>query len=270
VLADQAACPFRAFARHRLRAEPLETPAEGLDAAKRGVLLHKLMSSLWASLKDSFSLEKDTSSAIEQAAADAVKELKLEGRFAELERARLARLAADWLEIEKARKDFAVVAVEKPISFSIAGIEYTGRIDRMDRLGGGGHALIDYKTSRNPSPKHWEPPRPDDPQLPLYAVSAKEDIVAVAFAKVRPGDMKFMGFSRDEKSIEGVKKARAWQSLLQDWKAEAESLGAAFAQGDARVDPKKDLQTCRYCALQTLCRVYEKINVLAESEEGWE
>jgi hypothetical protein len=28
--------------------------------------------------------------------------------------------------------------------------------------------------------------------------------------------------------------------------------------------------TCRYCGLETLCRVYEKINVLAEEEyEEW-
>src|SRR5213594_3620240 len=35
VLSDQAACPFRAFARHRLHAQELEEPAEGLDASKR-------------------------------------------------------------------------------------------------------------------------------------------------------------------------------------------------------------------------------------------
>ena len=36
------------------------------------------------------------------------------------------------------------------------------------------------------------------------------------------------------------------------------------------VDPKKELMTCRYCGLETLCRVYEKINVLAEEEfEEW-
>jgi hypothetical protein len=51
---------------------------------------------------------------------------------------------------------------------------------------------------------------------------------------------------------------------------EAEALGAAFAAGEARVDPKRELTTCRYCSLQTLCRVYEKVNVLSETEEGEE
>jgi hypothetical protein len=143
----------------------------------------------------------------------------------------------------------------------------------MDRLLGGtsgGYALIDYKTSRAPSPKHWEPPRPDDPQLPLYAVSAGEDIAAVAFAKIRPGDMKLMGFSRLEDAIPGVKKAKAWQPLLKSWKDEAESLGASFAAGEARVDPKRGLQTCRNCDLHTVCRVYEKVNPLKEDDADME
>jgi hypothetical protein len=97
-------------------------------------------------------------------------------------------------------------------------------------------------------------------------VAVKEEVTAVAFAKVRPGEMRFMGYSRDDKAIPKVQKAKAWQPLLRDWKAEAERLGQSFAAGEAGVDPKKDLMTCRYCGLETLCRVYEKINVLAEEE----
>ena len=149
---------------------------------------------------------------------------------------------------------------------SFAGLEFAARIDRMDRLSTGGHALIDYKTSRNLTPMQWQPPRPDDPQLALYAVSATEQVTAVAFARVRPGEMRFFGFSRDDEALPRVQKAKAWGPLLRDWKAEAEKLGGEFAHGEAGVDPKKELITCRYCGLETLCRVYEKINVLAEEE----
>jgi RecB family exonuclease len=269
VLADQSACPFRAFAHHRLRAEELETPAEGLDPSDRGKLLHALMASLFAQVKSSADLALDLDFAIELAAAFAVKELKLEGRFAELERTRLARLAREWLEVERGRKDFEVVAVEKPIAFKVAGLELSGRIDRIDRIAGG-LAIIDYKTSRNPSPNQWKPPRPEDPQLPIYAVASQEPVAAVAFAKVRPGEMRYMGFSREKDSLPRVRKAEAWQPLLQSWSEEAEALGTAFAAGAARVDPKNELQTCRYCDLQTLCRVYEKVNPLKEDEaEGF-
>src|SRR6267142_2409999 len=270
VLSDQAACPFRAFARHRLHAEELEEPAEGLDASKRGKLVHELMRSLWSALEDSSALQKDLSAQIEDAATAAVNELQIEGRFADLERTRLVRLAREWLEVEKTRPPFSILHLEEKRSLEFAGLEFAARIDRMDKLSTGGHALIDYKTSRAPTTMQWRPPRPDDPQLPLYAVSAKEEVTAVVFAKVRPGEMRLMGYSRDDKALPRVQKAKAWQPLLRDWKNEAESLGSAFARGEARVDPKKDLLTCRYCGLETLCRVYEKINVLAEEEvEEW-
>jgi len=161
-----------------------------------------------------------------------------------------------------------VVFLEEKRKLEIQNLEFFGRIDRMDRLEGGGYALIDYKTSRAPSPKHWQPPRPDDPQLPLYAVAAKEPVAAVAFAKVRPGEMRFMGFSREKNALPRVLQAKNWKSLLQEWGTEAEALGTAFAAGEAAVDPKRELLTCRYCALHTLCRVYEKVNVLSEGPEA--
>ncbi len=267
VLSDQAACPFRAFASHRLSAKELNEPSDGLDLRKRGNLVHELMKHLWGLLKDSSSLQGNLDSAIEQAAAAAVKELELEGRLAELERSRMARIAREWLEVEKGRPEFSVAGIEDKRKISFAGLEFDARIDRMDKLSTGGHAIIDYKTGGgNITPKRWEPPRPDEPQLPLYAISVSEEVTAVAFAKVRPGEMRMMGYSRDDKAIPGVRKAKAWQPLLQAWKTEAESLGGSFARGEAGVDPKKDLMTCRYCGLETLCRVYEKINVLAEEE----
>lgn len=268
VLADQAACPFRAFARHRLNARPLEDPAPGLDARDRGKLLHALMKELWGQLKDSSSLKKDVEPAISRAADIALRELGLEGRFAELERERLAKLAREWLELERGRKPFQVVAVEEERKLSVAGLELSGRIDRMDKVQTGEasqYVLIDYKTG-NINTNVWTGPRPEDPQLTLYAVSGKEELAAVAFARLKTGEMKFLGVSRDKDVLPEVKPARSWPDLLGEWRREAESLGAAFAAGEARVDPKEDLATCRLCDLQTLCRVYEKYALPARDE----
>ena len=267
ILADQAACPFRAFARHRLGAEALEEPVEGLDARARGLLLHTLMKELWTELKGSAGLAGDVAPAIEKAAKRAVAEAKLEEPFAKLERTRLAKLAWEWLEVERGRAPFTVAAMEEKRKLKVAGLELNGRIDRMDALESGGHALIDYKTGK-PTPNDWQGERPDDPQLPLYALNAKEDISAVAFAKLRTGEMRYMGFSDREDLVPGVKAAKDWKALLEGWKKELEALGQGFAAGDARVDPKELLNTCRYCDLQPLCRVYERVNALGEGEEG--
>jgi len=266
ILADQAACPFRAFAHHRLAAEALEAPAEGPDARARGLLLHALMKALWGELKGSAALEGDCAAAIARAAHAAVAETGLEEPFAGMERTRLAKLAAEWLEVERARAPFEVVATEEKRKLAVAGLELNGRIDRLDRLASGAHALIDYKTGRA-TPNAWLGERPDDPQLPLYALSAAEDIAAVAYARLQPGAMKFMGFGRAK---DLVAQAKDWDALLKDWKSELEALGAAFAAGEAQVDPKDGLATCRYCDLQPLCRVHERIAALGAAEEEGE
>ncbi|MFN2646826.1 MAG: PD-(D/E)XK nuclease family protein [Burkholderiales bacterium] len=262
VLADQAACPFRAFARWRLGAEAMEEPAPGLDPRDRGKLVHALMREIWTRVRSHSNLQKDLSSVIAQAAATAVGEMRLEGRYAELERERLARLAHEWLEVERRRAPFEIEALEEERELNVAGMQFKSRIDRMDKIERGGHALIDYKTGM-PSPKHWEGPRPDDPQLPLYAVAAPEDLAAVAFARLKPGEMRFMGWSRAEPLLPRVEIYRDWPKLMKEWKAHAETLATGFAQGDAHVDPKEDLKTCRRCDLHTLCRIYEKFSGLA-------
>ena len=47
LIKDQAACAFRAFAAHRLRAEGVGAPHTGLDAIERGTLVHRVLASVW-------------------------------------------------------------------------------------------------------------------------------------------------------------------------------------------------------------------------------
>jgi ATP-dependent helicase/nuclease subunit B len=266
VLADQAACPFRAFARHRLRAEALEAPSEGLDSRARGNLLHILMAEIWKEVKDRAGLDADLAAVIARAAATAVKEVGVEGRFAELERTRLAKLARDWLALERQRGDFTVVAIEERRPLKAGSLEFSGRIDRMDRLADGSHALIDYKSAKQLTPRMWKGERPDEPQLPLYALAATEDVGAVAYARLRTGGLRYMGYARAKDALPQMT-LHDWDSLRREWRASLEGLARGFAAGEARVDPKKGSATCRNCDLQTLCRVNEKTNVLAEGED---
>ena len=44
-------------------------------------------------------------------------------------------------------------------------------------------------------------------------------------------------------------------------------IGEEFADGVARVDPKRGLLTCRHCDLQPLCRVHERIAALDDEDD---
>lgn len=222
------------------------------------------MKALWAELKGSAGLSGDPMPAIKKAADAAVAEAELEEPFAGLERLRLAKLARDWLAVERERPAFEVVAMEEKRKLAVAGLELSGRIDRMDRLASGGHAVIDYKTGK-PTPNDWQHARPDDPQVPLYALNS-EDVSAAAFAKLRTGEMRYMGFSRAKDAIPRVNRAENWDTLLAGWRRELDALGSGFAAGEAQVDPKRGLATCRYCDLQPLCRVHERLGALEEAE----
>ncbi len=286
VIRDHAACPFRALARHRLGAESLEAPHAGLDAMERGTLVHRVLAQAWAQLKTRSALDKtaegDICALLARAAEDAVARIRrerptvLSGRFAEIEKQRLARRARAWLEVEKQRGGFTVLATEDQRRIEIGGLALNARLDRVDQTDDGRRVVIDYKTGAA-SPGAMLGDRPDEPQLPLYVVGAEPDVAAVAFAQVKAGEMRFAALARDDDLLPDTKaysdsryrdRYGSWQEMLAAWRADLASLASGFAAGDARVDPKRYPETCRYCDVKPFCRVYERLeNALDEEAE---
>lgn len=285
ILADQAACPFRAFARHRLGAQPLASPEPGLDAADRGTLLHALMSRLWRDIGSHarlVALEPEAlARLVSEAARVAVARVRadrpgrLEGPLADLERERLERLAFEWLDVDRARPPFEVVRREERVEIEAGPLRLSGRVDRMDRLAAGGLAVIDYK-SGSPAIAGWLGERPEDPQLPLYALAAGDEVAAVAFARLKAGELGFLGLAKDEGLLPGTQAvadhraarrfASSWSELVAQWRTATDALAVRFALGEAPVDPKRGLATCRHCELQPLCRVHERLGALAAED----
>ena len=62
------------------------------------------------------------------------------------ERARLITQMRDWLDHERKRPGFEVVAVEEKVALKLGGIKISMRVDRIDRTPSGGIVIIDYKT----------------------------------------------------------------------------------------------------------------------------
>ena len=281
VITDQSACPFRAFALHRLEAKSPEAPHAGLDAMERGILVHRVLAGAWDQLRTKTHLdaigEGELEALLAHAADEAVTRVKrnrpatLAGRFAEVEKRRLARLARAWLEMEREARgdDFTVAAVEDKRNLVIGPLTLRGKLDRVDELEDGRRIVIDYKSSAGPA-SAWLGERPDEPQLPLYLVATEPDAVAIAFAQVKAGDMKFAALAADE-TLLPVRKSLpdiGWDAQVAAWRKVLARLATQFAAGEAAVQPKNPRTTCRNCDLQPLCRIHERLGALVPDQDG--
>ena len=199
ILKHQALCPFRAFASNRLGADSLEIPADGISAKLHGNLVHKVLEYFWietqtqAALLD---LEEEELDARVKKYVDFVtsEERGLQQRpaFHDVEARRVHRLVMNYLELEKQRESFEVAGFEREIQPEIEGQPVRLFIDRIDRLPSGDEIIIDYKTGKV-DPRKWFGDRPEDPQLPLYAISAERTPAAVAFGIIRDDGCQFKG-----------------------------------------------------------------------------
>jgi len=273
----QALCPFRAFASSRLGAEGLETPADGISAALHGSLVHRVLELFWQEVRTQAALLEMDETTLGDRLRMHVETVTGEDRglrqrpaFRHVEADRIHRLVMDYLALEKQREPFEVIAFEKRIQAVINGQAINLVIDRIDRVGPGEQVIIDYKTGAE-NPKQWFGERPENPQLPLYAVSAEETPAAVAFGIIRDDGCIFRGVVQRQDLLPGlppketnttrylVDAGRNMPATVSEWRRVLERLVAGFQAGEAAIDPKAGLVTCRntWCELQSLCRVGE-------------
>ena len=192
-------------------------------------------------------------------------------RLRALECRRLAAVAAAWLNLERRRRPFRVIAIEQRHNLAAGRLQLRTRIDRIDELPGGQLAVIDYKTGR-PNPRQWLDPRVTEPQLPLYCLNldgAQLDAVLFAMVRSRERECGFRGVARQPEtwpkmSSQGQSRLlaeRGWDSfdeILVHWRTALPTLGNAFVDGCATVDPVDPQQACKFCDLVTLCRISAK------------
>jgi ATP-dependent helicase/nuclease subunit B len=265
-LRAQSRCAFRGFAETRLRCERLERPVPGFNDRERGELIHYALEHIWSVLRDS--------SALLSISPDAQRQLLDEGAVRALakvcrvrdpgprwrirESERMGNVLRKWLETERQRQPFEVEHLEQGAQVARhAGLEFNVRIDRVDRLGDGARVLIDYKTGM--ATADWRGDRPDNPQLPIYALLHPQALAAVAYGRVNAGECSFIAEADrpdifkargPKSSLEGRSSLAA---LIEVWSLRIEKLAADFAAGRAAVAPT--LRACASCRLHGLCRV---------------
>ena len=281
VLQLQAACGFRAFAEQRLWSTELESIETGMDARESGTVIHTILETFWREVKTQEALKSMTEGEREEALdwciakglhkAIVSSDTAWDAAYLEMQRERLRRLLRGWLTLEAERATpFEVKLSEKELrDVHVGPLRLSVRMDRVD-LVDGGEVLIDYKTG-HASPDDWLTPRPDAPQLPLYAILSNADsLQGVAFGLVRAGEGRALrGYAATDGVLPGtvrMKEAPTLEAQIARWRQVLVQLAEEFHQGDVRVRPKSYPETCARCGQRLLCR----LDVSSLQDEGEE
>ncbi len=263
LFADQARCPFSAFAHYRLSATTAGDSEEGLSPLEKGngvhEALHALMSTFPTRKKLVAATDRELEAAIAKAVSEGMKAVKKERGYAlgpkllGVERKRLTALLRDWVELDKSRPDFEVLEVEAVRKLVVGGLELNVRIDRIDREEGGKVHILDYKTGGAVSTSKLlkERGRPTLPQLPIYALACEES-TGVGFAKVLSGETGIEGIFSSEEPGKKELTPEEWERLRSEWRQALDNLAREYEEGEAGTLPS--LGSCQYCDLPWLCR----------------
>lgn len=280
LLRAQAICPAWAFYQYRLGARALDEPLDGLDAMARGSLLHAVLQCFWQG-HDSVYLNSMSASqltaTVEQAVEDGVRlysqkqEQPLPANFMLLEKSRLKRLLSAWLLFEQERSPFSVKDCEREVTLTLADMQITLKLDRVDELPDGALVVIDYKTGSQLDYKSWAEDRIAEPQLPVYAALAlhSDEVAAVCFAKIRAHEQAFVGIASSNQVLPGLKsldqarkvfdaeKFPDWTALIMHWRATILAIAKEIKAGEAAVS-YSNLADLTYCEVKPLLRLPER------------
>ena len=255
ILELEALCPFRAFAMTRLHTETKPAWRHTI----RGILVHVTLEKIWKKIISHNSLVKYSDIELEELIAS-VLDMTMNNiakhvpdNFLKIEFQCIKKIIHKWLQLEKTRAPFSVIALEQIKEIQLKDLTIRLRIDRIDQLEDGALLIIDYKTTKQtPSVSSWLSGDLTNLQLPLYCVSSRQ-ASALAFAELKPDRVAFKGIANRDLGIEGIKTISAdeWSGLLTKWQEAITKLADDFCAGNLALTQND--ANCRNCDLAILC-----------------
>lgn len=275
LIKNQAICPFKAFAEHRLQVSQIETPLPGLRPKDRGNIVHLVMEKIWAQLRSQENLLNLSEDKLDQLINSIISDILRNSKnvnlsknaIIQLEHNRLKKLIFNWLEVEKERNPFTVSSTEKATEITLGKLTLKCKIDRIDIVDNDYKMVIDYKTGKENDYKLWFGERIEEPQLPIYALSDSE-VKVISYAQLHAAKTKLIGVSSNDIEEKGIlpldkvksSEAASWEAQRDEWLKELVKISDSFSAGHAFVDPKSPVKSCQWCHLQPLCRIQETIS----------
>jgi ATP-dependent helicase/nuclease subunit B len=191
----------------------------------------------------------------------------LPAAVAAAESQRIVQIVGQWIETcERPRPPFDVTRIEDRTTVTLSDVTLQLTVDRIDRLPGGGAAIIDYKAGEVGSPPQWFELRPREPQLGIYALALaaevpQVDVEAVAYAQLKAGKIRVVGLAEDTtawpelEDAEKLKTVAGWHGAKAWWQKRLPEIAAEVREGVATVTPRHPRIICRTCGRQPLCRI---------------
>lgn len=270
MLAMQAKQPLLAYLRYRLDIRALPKQQLGLTASERGICLHRILENLWSELGTQSALKNIDELGLRQLLAKNIEEVLLQvlkRRFKvlhpaeiEIEKRSLSDTLEAWLEVEKNRIPFTVVAREQAFEYDYKNYSIAGRIDRVDQIENLGLSVIDYKSGAS-NTAGWFDEECSNPQMPFYAIalsSQNESTAnAIVYGNLKIGEIGLQGVANllsddsSDKGIIALEKVKDfdvedWSALLENWQAKINTHIESVIDGDACMDVDTDLREDQY------------------------
>jgi ATP-dependent helicase/nuclease subunit B len=288
IVAAQSDCPFQAVARHRLQAQPWPSPLTGLSRQERGLLLHATMAAFWTATGGRQALAafdaSQRAAQMEAAVASGLGALPparwrmMPSAVRDGEGRRIANVLGAWLDLELDRPPFRLSGAEVELVLALEDLRFRLRIDRVDTLADGGAVIIDYKSGSSERPRQWFDERPRASQLGMYALAlrsahAEVPLRALAYAQLKPDAIAAIGVAGDAAAwpalteLTKLDRFGDWRAVESWWRSHLGALAREIAAGWAVVAPRKYPSPCRYCGLQSLCRI-DSVQLASDEEHN--